>query len=1250
MSTSNSKTPFKVAMSDAPEAEALGKTLEHLGMEAVRFGAESQNSSSVPLERWIAQLIEGQFHDIVFTSAQGVHLVAEMASQTEKRDEFIIALSKTHKIAAGKRPAQALAGLEVDAETCVKKPGVEGLLETLEELDLGGHVVGIQPLDPNTEERLKQRIEARGGSVRLVAPTTTVDPEATELLSRISEGTVGGIYFLTERTTSWLFDACRVSGQEDRLTKVLRTIPVISTHEVAALLRRGGVHPDYLLSEASLMSASPEEVSKSLGLSSDEGKPKTVGRHRVVIVGNGMVGYKVCERLTDSEAKQNVHVTALGEESLPAYDRVHLSEYFSGKTANDLLLEPKNWYEERGIDLRLNSRALRIDRESRVVTTEAGDEFPYDSLILATGAAPFVPPVPGLEKRGVFVYRTVADLEAITAYAKKAQSAAVIGGGLLGLEAAKAAKDLGLRTHVLEQSPRLMPRQLDDAGSALLKKEIEALGVQVHVGKRTTGVYGDPGVSGVQFADGESLSVDMIIVSAGIKPRDKLAKEAGLQIGERGGVLVDDTLRTNDPNIFAVGECAIHEGTLYGLVAPGYEMAGAVAKTILGKETKFTGADMSTKLKLLGVEVGSLGNPFADDAPGTASVVYQDLVAGVYKKLIVSKDGKKLLGAILVGDAAEYGTLLPYAKSGDELPISPDELLFGSRSGLGGVALPMPDTAQVCSCNNVTKLNIVQAIDANPSCDLDGLKKCTKAGTGCGGCMPIVTDLFQAEMAARGQAVKKSICEHFDYSRQDLFDLVRVGGIKTFSDLIKKHGTGHGCEICKPVAASIFATTSTDPIMDHQMLQDTNDRFLANIQRKGLYSVVPRIPGGEITPDKLIVIGQVAKKYGLYTKVTGGQRIDLFGARVDQLPDIWEELIAAGFESGHAYAKSLRTVKSCVGSTWCRYGVGDSVGFAIRVENRYKGLRSPHKLKSAVSGCTRECAEAQSKDFGLIATEKGYNLYIGGNGGMKPRHADLLAADIDEDTAIRYIDRFLMYYIRTADKLQRTSVWLDKIQGGIDHVRKVVVEDSLGLAPQLEADIQKLIDGYVCEWKDAVETPEKRDKFRHFSGSDKSSRPVEMVEVRGQTYPAPWPTESLTTKVHLPVLTRSWVKLAQVDEVPEEGGTAITYGGSQLALFNFKSKGKWYLTQNMCPHKREMVIARGLLGDKSGTPKVACPFHKKTFNLETGAGISDDELSISTFAAKVEGGWVYGELPAQAELEDMLKKNGCVEDCAVAAE
>lgn len=1246
------KPKLKVAISELPGSERLKETLASLGAEPVPFGYDTQDAGSLPLERWIVQLIDGEFDHVVFASAQGVHLVVEMATQLDKRHRLLDALEQSMIVARGKKPVQALAELGVLANVEVKTPGLAGLIEAVSQLDLKGKTLGVQPFDKTTELAIAAAVEKKGGATRLVAPTTTVDPEATRLLERIVLRDIDAIVFLTERAAAWMFDACSVSGQEERLVDTLRSVPVVASETASDLLRRRGVHPHLVMSHSQITSPARRDLSETLGLTGS-GKPcipATVGRHRVVVVGNGMVGYKVCDRLTEGEGRSKVHVVALGEEPLPAYDRVHLSEYFSGKVADDLILEPLAWYRERGVDLRLNQKVAQINRESRVVQTASGEEFPYDTLVLATGSEAFVPPVPGVEKKGVFVYRTIDDLNKITAYAKGCKSAAVIGGGLLGLEAAKAAKDLGLETHVVEMAARLMPRQLDDAGAALLRKGIEELGVKVHCGKRTTGVVGHGSVSALCFADGEHLYVDMVIVSAGIKPRDEVAKDAGLALAERGGILVDDLLRTSDPNIYAVGECAVHDGTLYGLVAPGYEMARAVARTVLGEETRFEGADMSTKLKLLGVEVGSLGDPFGDSKPGAKSVIYHDLLSGIYKKLIVDDSGKRLIGAILVGDTTEFGTLLPYARSGELLPIGPDELLFGSRSSGEGATLPMPDTAQICSCNNVTKLDIVRAIESDPACSFETLKKCTKAGTGCGGCIPLATDLYNAEMAARGRVVKRNLCEHFDYSRQELFDVVRVEGIRSFQDLLDKHGTGHGCEVCKPAVASILATTGTDPILEHQMLQDTNDRFLANIQRKGLYSVVPRIAGGEITPDKLIALGAVAKKYNLYTKITGGQRIDLFGARVDQLPNIWEELIAAGFESGHAYAKSLRTVKSCVGSTWCRYGVGDSVGFAVRVENRYKGLRSPHKLKSAVSGCTRECAEAQGKDFGLIATEHGYNLYVCGNGGAKPRHADLLAADIDEDTAIKYIDRFLMYYIRTADKLQRTSVWVEKIEGGIEHVRDVVVRDSLGLADQLEAEIQRLIDGYVCEWKDAVEDPVKRDRFRHFAGPAKASPPVEMVTERDQSYPAPWPIEAVTSRVHLPVVTRSWVKLIEADAIPMEGGTAVRYGDVQLAVFHFKSKGQWFVTQNLCPHKREMVLARGMIGDTGGIPKVACPFHKKTFNLETGEGISDEELSIATFPVKVEDGVIYAELPTAGELSDAMKKQGCVEDCATAAE
>ena len=435
---------------------------------------------------------------------------------------------------------------------------------------------------------------------------------------------------------------------------------------------------------------------------------------------------------------------------------------------------------------------------------------------------------------------------------------------------------------------------------------------------------------------------------------------------------------------------------------------------------------------------------------------------------------------------------------GTHLPEDPTAL-FVAPKGVAG----LPATAQICSCNNVSKGTLCAAIDAGCT-TIGALKKSTKAATSCGGCGSLLAQLLKSELASRGVAVTNHLCEHFPYSRQQLFHLIRIGQLKSFGDTLAKHGRGLGCDICKPVVASILASCWNEFVLkrDQAVLQDTNDYFLANMQKDGTYSVVPRVPGGEITPDKLIAIGTVAKKYGLYTKITGGQRIDLFGAQVHQLPLIWRELIDAGFESGHAYGKAVRTVKSCVGSTWCRYGMQDSVGYAIDLENRYKGLRAPHKLKFAVSGCTRECAEAQSKDVGIIATEKGWNLYVCGNGGMKPRHADLLAADLDSATLIRYVDRFLMFYIRTADRLQRTSVWLENLEGGLDYVKQVVIEDTLGIAAELEADMARIIDSYECEWRKAIENPQTLKRFRHFVNSDRADDNVRFIEERGQIRPA----------------------------------------------------------------------------------------------------------------------------------------------------
>jgi nitrite reductase (NADH) large subunit len=827
----------------------------------------------------------------------------------------------------------------------------------------------------------------------------------------------------------------------------------------------------------------------------------------LVVLGNGMVGQRFLEHVVENGC--DYEITVLCEEPRAAYDRVGLTRFFSGKTAEDLSLVAPEFFERHGIRLILGDRAVALDRAGKRVRTAQDRELPYDQLVIATGSKPFVPPIPGHQREGCFVYRTIEDLEAITAAARTGKVGTVIGGGLLGLEAAKALKDLGLATHVVEFAPRLMAVQVDDGGGRLLRRKIEALGVGVHTGKSTSSIEdGSACRHQLRFADGSALETDVIVFSAGIRPRDELARLAGLGVGERGGIVVDNQCRTTDPDVFAIGECALWNGRIFGLVAPGYQMAQVCADQLKGKDgSAFAGADMSTKLKLMGVDVASIGDAHGS-AQGALTYVYTDERRAQYKKLVTSADGKLLLGAVLVGDATEYGTLLQTMLNGLPLPEAPEELILPARPGAAekpaghGIAA-LPASAQICSCNNVSKGALCEAIGAGQT-TLAALKKCTKAATSCGGCAPLVTQVLKAELAARGVAVSNHLCEHFPHSRQELYHLVRINRYQSFEQVLDQHGRGRGCDICKPTVASILASCWNGFVLESERasLQDTNDYYLANLQKDGTYSVVPRMPGGEVTPDGLIAVGAVAKKYGLYTKITGGQRVDLFGAQVHQLPLIWKELIDAGFESGHAYGKAVRTVKSCVGSTWCRYGVQDSVKLAIDIENRYKGLRAPHKLKFAVSGCTRECAEAQGKDVGVIATEKGWNLYVCGNGGMKPRHADLLASDLDTATLVKMVDRFLMFYIRTADRLQRTSVWLENLEGGLDYLKQVILEDSLGLGAELEAEMASVVAAYECEWKKAVNDEATLRRFRHFVNSPDADEQVLFVEERRQIRPA----------------------------------------------------------------------------------------------------------------------------------------------------
>jgi len=853
----------------------------------------------------------------------------------------------------------------------------------------------------------------------------------------------------------------------------------------------------------------------------------SAARKRLLVVGNGMVGHHFLEAAEERGLLAEYQVQVLAEENCLAYDRVHLSEFFSGKSAEDLSLVEENAYEEAGIEVFLAEGAARLDLAARTVETSCGRVLGYDTLVLATGSHPFVPKLEGRDLPGCFVYRTLDDLRAIAAMAPGCRRGAVIGGGLLGLEAANALLSLGLETHVVELAPRLMPLQVDEIGGDVLRAHIERLGVSVHLAKNTRAIAASEhgAVRSITFADGTELDVDMVVFSAGIRPRDELAREAGLTVGERGGIVVDEACRTSDPNVFAIGECALAGGKIHGLVAPGYRMAEVVAGVLGGESERFLDVEASTKLKLLGVDVASFGDAFGHTA-GAKIVSIYDGVAGAYKKLVLSEDKKKLLGGMLVGDASRYSELLAYSQNGLPLPEHPEDLVMPPRPGAKAPGLgvdALPESAIICSCHNVEKGAICRAIRDRELGAVSDVKKCTKAGSGCGSCTTLLDDLLRAELERAGVSLKNYLCEHFQQTRQELFHLVKVHEIRTFDELLSRFGTGDGCEICKPAVASILASTFNDHVLkaEHAGLQDTNDRFLANVQRDGTYSIVPRVAAGEITPDQLITLGVVAKKYQLYTKITGGQRIDMFGARLEQLPRIWEELVAAGFESGHAYGKALRTVKSCVGSTWCRYGVQNSVALALRIENRYKGLRSPHKIKGAVSGCARECAEAQSKDFGVIATEQGFNLYLCGNGGMKPQHAVLFATDLDADTVIRYLDRFLMFYIRTADRLQRTATWLNKLEGGIEYLRQVIVDDSLGICDELEAAMEHLVDTYRCEWKATLEDPEALKRFRPFVNSDEPDPSIVFVAERNQQRPAFW-TEKQTLltarRVRLPVL------------------------------------------------------------------------------------------------------------------------------------
>lgn len=996
----------------------------------------------------------------------------------------------------------------------------------------------------------------------------------------------------------------------------------------------------------------------------------------ILVIGNGMVGMRFIEKIKKYDTSNKYTIICIGEEASVHYNRMLLTEYFEHRDAKLLNLGQPGWHENVNISVLVNARVRKVLSASKQVEYEfvlkQGEKLymDYDFLVFATGSYAYLPPLEGIGYSGVFVYRTLLDLDNMILYAKDLGHvqesrgkdtvgvAAIVGGGLLGLEAAKALRDLGLSVVVLERNPRLLPRQIDGDGHVVLMKKVLDLGIQVRLNHRTKRLCGGKKqrVSGLEFEDGSFMKADMVVFATGIRPRDEVAKISNVNVREHdlgGGIVVNDQLETSMEDIYAIGECAVHRNKTYGLVAPGYAMAEVVASNLVATSngekqlSRFEGSDMSTKLKLLGVEVASFGVYQGNQVAELTPLVYNNPAEGIYKKLYFSNDLKYLRGGILVGDASEYSKFLLFVQTKKKLKDSPSVLLFGNPSQSNDYSIDdLPDEAQVCSCNNVSKGDLKVAIRENKKSCLKDLKLCTNAGTGCGGCLPMVKDIMTAELKAMGSKVDNSLCEHFAYTRQELFDMIKINDYRTFTTVLQKHGHGNGCEICKPTIASILASLYNAHILEGELfsLQDSNDRYLANLQKNGQYSVIPRVPGGEITPQKLKMIAEVAAKYNLYTKITGGQRVDLLGASAWQLPVIWEDLVNAGFESGHAYGKALRTVKSCVGSAWCRYGRGDAVSFAIELEERYRGIRSPHKIKGGVSGCIRECAEAQSKDFGLIATETGYNIYLGGNGGTTPKHAILFATDVSKANVIKYLDRYLMYYIHTADRLERTSKWLGRLEGGIKQLQRIVIEDALHIADTLDAHMQLLINTYECEWKKVVHDPIRRKQFDQFRNTTNVQASIVNETTRGQIRPitsdksASWTND----KINIIHKNTTWVSIGAVSNFSENAGEAILYGESQLAIFNTTKLENglqtivWYATQNMCPKNRAFVLSRSIVGDQGSIPKIACPIHKGTFNLLTGESFTDPALAILTFSVKQVNDTLFAKLPPAATLDKFL--------------
>lgn len=877
--------------------------------------------------------------------------------------------------------------------------------------------------------------------------------------------------------------------------------------------------------------------------------PLATNQRSVLVIGGGPAAWRFAKAFIEKDAGAS-HLTVLNDEPYLPYDRVALEQIFIDPN-RDLTLGNSDLWTSPHVTLVNGVSATAIDRKNRTVRATDGRSYPYDELVLATGSSAVKIPIPGSESAHVFrtidgVKNVVSEMERLSEKLGRAPKAIVVGGGLLGLEAAEGLKHLGGEPTILDVAPWLLSIEVDQGGGFAVNAAIREAGIEIETGAFISSINRDANreVVSVSVADGmgdeaaiHNLPADIVMMAAGIRPNDQLARDAGLNVGERGGVLVTPNCQSEDPTIWAIGEVACILGRTWGLVAPANQMAEAVATNLTGGDESLTDFDIATKLKFSGLSVAGFGDR-RGTTPGCLEIVYADPARGMYQKIVTTSDAKTLLGGVFVGDTDPYDSLKPLL--GRELPAEPNAYLSAS----GGDGVPdteLPDDAILCSCNNVS-FGSIRAAVANGDHDVNSIKKSTTAGTQCGNCVPMIQKTLNQTMAKMGLEVSNALCDHFEFSRAELFQAVHaVAELDDFYTVLERFGKGEeGCAICKPTVASILASTRKSYALDggRGTLQDTNDRNLANMQKDGTYGVIPRIPGGEITPQKLAVIAEVAGDFGLYTKINGAQRIGLYGARLEQLPEIWKRLVEAGFESGQAYGKSLRNVKSCIGSAWCRFGMLDSVQMAIDTENRYKGLRSPHKFKMGVSGCNRECAEAQGKDVGVIATANGWNLYFAGNGGATPAHGRLFAKDLDQETAYTYIDRYLMYYIRTADKLQRTARWAEdldeKFGDAIEHLREVIIDDKLGLCEQLDADMQYHIDHYEDEWAATLRDEKRLRRFRAFVNEPEANSAGDRMYVleRHQIRPA----------------TEAEIATADGDFEGEDAGEKVLIAGASLPV------------------------------------------------------------------------------------------------------